>query len=53
MNKKVLIASDSTSDLGNELIAEYGVKILPLGVALGETQYTDGVDITQIGRAHV
>ena len=46
MNKKVLIASDSTSDLGDELIAEYGVKILPLGVALGETQYTDGVDIT-------
>ena len=46
MNKKVLIASDSTTDLGDELIAEYGVKILPLGVTLGETQYTDGVDIT-------
>ena len=45
MNKKVLIASDSTSDLGDELIAEYGIKILPLGVTLGETQYTDGVDI--------
>lgn len=45
MNKKVLIASDSTTDLGGELIAEYGLKILPLGVTLGETQYTDGVDI--------
>lgn len=45
MNKKVLIASDSTTDLGGELIAEYGIKILPLGVTLGETQYTDGVDI--------
>ena len=45
MNKKVLIASDSTTDLGDELIAQYGVKILPLGVTLGETQYTDGVDI--------
>ena len=42
---KVIIASDSTTDLGDALIAEYGVKILPLGVALGEKEYTDGVDI--------
>ncbi len=40
-----MIASDSTSDLDAELYAEYGVKVLPLGVALGECQYTDGVDI--------
>ena len=45
MNDKILIASDSTSDLNEELISRYGIKILPLGVALGETQYTDGVDI--------
>ena len=42
---KIWIASDSTSDLSPELIAEYGIAILPLGVALGEKQYTDGVDI--------
>lgn len=46
MNKKVLIASDSTCDLSEELIERYGIKILPLGVNLGETLYSDGVDIT-------
>ena len=42
---KIIIASDSTSDLSPELIERYGILILPLGVALGERQYTDGVDI--------
>ena len=45
MSEKIIIASDSTCDLGAELIEKYGVKILPLGVALGEENYTDGVDI--------
>ncbi len=45
MAEKVLIASDSTCDLSAELIKKYGIKILPLGVTLGETTYTDGVDI--------
>ncbi len=45
MANKIRIASDSTSDLSPELIERYGVTILPLGVALGEKQYTDGVDI--------
>lgn len=45
MSEKIIIASDSTSDLSQELIAKYGIKILPLGVTLGETTYTDGVDI--------
>ena len=44
-NEKILIAADSTCDLSPELIERYGVKILPLGVTLGEKQYTDGVDI--------
>ncbi len=46
MSEKVLIASDSTCDLSPELVAQFGIKILPLGVALGEGEYTDGVDIT-------
>ncbi|MBE6652621.1 MAG: DegV family protein [Ruminococcaceae bacterium] len=45
MCAKIVIASDSTCDLSPELIEKYGVRILPLGVALGERQYTDGVDI--------
>ena len=46
MNKKVIIASDSTSDLGAELHRRFGIRILPLGVNLGGKRYTDGVDIT-------
>lgn len=45
MANKIIIASDSTCDLSPELIERYGIQILPLGVALGEKQYTDGVDI--------
>ena len=45
MNKKVIIASDSTCDLGPELISRYNIQILPLSVNLGERIYTDGVDI--------
>ena len=42
---KIIIALDSTTDLSPELIERYDVKIVPLGVALGGQQYTDGVDI--------
>ncbi len=45
MSNRIIIASDSTCDLSPELIARYGIHILPLGVALGDRQYTDGVDI--------
>jgi len=43
--KKVIITSDSTTDLNNELIERYNVGILPLNVTLGDKTYTDGVDI--------
>lgn len=46
MSKKVIIAADSTTDLSPELIAKYGIVILPMGVNLGEKHYSDGVDIT-------
>lgn len=45
MNNKVIIASDSTCDLNEELITRYGIKIIPLGVNLSDKLYTDGVDI--------
>ena len=45
MNKKVIIASDSTCDLGLELISKYNIKIVPLSVTLGDKTYTDGVDV--------
>ncbi len=45
MSNKILIAADSTCDLNEELIERYGVKILPLGINLGDKLYIDGVDI--------
>lgn len=46
MSEKILIASDSTTDLSAELIEKYGVKILPMSITVGDNDYTDGVDIT-------
>ena len=42
----IRILSDSTSDLGPELIERYGVTVLPLHVLLGDKDYRDGADIT-------
>ena len=46
MSEKILIASDSTTDLSPEIIAKYGIKVIPMGITVGDTDYTDGVDIT-------
>lgn len=43
--KRTAIVADSTCDLGEELIARYGVRIVPLDVNLGEKTYLDGVEI--------
>ena len=46
MSKNMIISSDSTCDLSKELIERYGIRILPMGVSLGDKIYRDGVDIT-------
>lgn len=43
---KIKITSDSTSDLGQELLRRYDVSVFPLAVAMGGRDYQDGVDIT-------
>lgn len=43
---RIKITSDSTCDLSREQIARYDISILPLGVAMGDKAYQDGVDIT-------
>lgn len=45
MSKKVVICSDSTTDLNAELIAKYDIKTVRLIVNLGGKSYTDGLDI--------
>ena len=42
----VRIIADSTCDLSKELIDRYNIKIIPLYVRLGESEYLDGVNIT-------
>lgn len=46
MSRKIIISSDSTCDLSPELIEHYQIRILPMGVSLGDEIYHDGVDIT-------
>lgn len=46
MERKIIISSDSTCDLSKELIDRYNIRILPLGVTLGDNIYRDGVDVT-------
>ena len=41
----ISIMTDSTADLGRELVARYGVTVVPLAVVFGQDAYRDGVDI--------
>ena len=45
MSEKIIITSDSTTDLSPELIERYGIKTLPMGITLGDKTYRDGIDI--------
>ncbi len=45
MSKKVLLTSDSTTDLSPELIERYNIKVIPLGITLSGKTYKDGIDI--------
>lgn len=45
MAEKIIITSDSTTDLSPELIERYGIKTLPMGITLGDKVYRDGIDI--------
>lgn len=42
----IIISCDSTADLTLELREKYDVKVIPLGVTLGDTTYQDGINIT-------
>lgn len=43
---KVIITCDSTCDMTQAQIEEYGLKIIPLYVRIQDTEYRDGIDIT-------
>ena len=46
MSDKILITSDSTTDLSPELREQYGIKLMRLVVNLNDVDHIDGVDIT-------
>ena len=43
----IRIVTDSTCDLPEEIIAEYGITVIPLYINIGDDGYLDGVDITR------
>lgn len=43
---KIVITTDSTSDLPKEIIQKYNIGIMPLIVNLGDTEYLDGENLT-------
>ncbi len=43
---KIIISSDSTCDLSENIISENDIKILPISILIGDTEYHDRVDIT-------
>ena len=46
MTEKIIITSDSTTDLSPELREKYNIVIMPLVVSLNDVDHIDGVDIT-------
>jgi DegV family protein with EDD domain len=44
---KRLIVTDSTADIPEDLIAQYGIKVLPVNLILDGKAYRDGIDISR------
>jgi DegV family protein with EDD domain len=43
----VRIVTDSTCDLPAKIIADYGIRVVPLYIQVGNREYLDGIDITR------
>jgi DegV family protein with EDD domain len=41
------IITDSTCDLPADVISEYGIRVIPLHIHVGDDDYLDGIDITR------
>lgn len=42
---KIIVTTDSTSDLTKELVEKYNIGVMPLNVNLGDDTFEDGIDI--------
>ena len=48
MTRPIKILSDSTADLPKELVEKYDIQVLPLTVTLGENNFKDGTEISNV-----
>lgn len=46
-SRRVRVITDSTADLPLELVALWGIEVVPLCVQFGEQSYRDGIDLSQ------
>jgi DegV family protein with EDD domain len=46
MAKPVVITTDSTCDLSQEIIKRFDIRVIPLTILLGEDSYLDGMEFT-------
>jgi DegV family protein with EDD domain len=44
-NRRIAIVTDSTSDLPPDLIQEFGIRVVPQTLIMGEQTWLDGIDI--------
>ncbi|WP_410768187.1 DegV family protein [Fontibacillus sp. BL9] len=44
--KQAIIVADSTADVPKDMVAEYGIHIVPMRLAFGEDSFVEGIDIT-------
>lgn len=44
----IKVVTDSTCDLPDELVAQYGITVVPLYINIGGSSYLDGVDISRL-----
>jgi DegV family protein with EDD domain len=43
----IRVVTDSTCDLPDELVKQYGIRVLPMYIHVGETEYLDGVSMSR------
>ena len=45
MDQRIAIATDSSCDLSDEILAQYGISIIPLRIVYADREYRDRVEV--------
>jgi DegV family protein with EDD domain len=43
----IRVVTDSTSDIPEDIVAEYGITVVPAYVNIGDESYLDGIDLSR------